>query len=178
MIRGGTCYASRPSSAEFQPHPARLGLRVDDSRLTGRHIQAVGNVRYCRDQGGGIASASGTAERSVANELANGVPQTHDRPSLVSMMNLVDVASEVVVPALRAVFKDGELTGFELIVTDDVEGTVALSVTAQGETFKYPVIQGDVPGMGAEEWSENLRSLLVDFVAESGFGWGENRDVR
>jgi hypothetical protein len=32
--------------------------------------------------------------------------------------------------------------------------------------------------MSAEQWSENLRSLLVDFVAESRFGWGENRDVR
>jgi hypothetical protein len=107
-----------------------------------------------------------------------GVPGRHDRPSLVNMMNLVDVASEVVVPAMRAVFKDGEVTAFELSVTDEMEGSVALSLTAHGETFQYPVIQGHVPGMSPEEWSENLRSLLVDFVAESRFGWGENRDVR
>lgn len=107
-----------------------------------------------------------------------GVPRKRDRPTLASMMNLTDVASAVVVPAMRAVFKDGEVTAFELRVTDDLEGTVALSLTARGETFEYPVIQGHVPGMGPEEWSENLRSLLVDFVAESRFGWGENRDVR
>lgn len=93
------------------------------------------------------------------------------------MTNLVDVASEVVVPAIRAVFKDGEVTAFALSVTDDVEGTIALSVTAQGESFEYPVIQSEVPDMGPEEWSENLRSLLVDFVAESRFGWGENRGI-
>lgn len=107
-----------------------------------------------------------------------GVPRRPDGPNLVSMMNLVDVASEVVVPAMRAVFKDGEVTAFALSVTDDMEGTVALSLTARGETFEYPVIQGHVPGMGPEDWSENLRSLLVDFVAESRFGWGENRGVR
>lgn len=107
-----------------------------------------------------------------------GVPRGNDGPSLVNMMNLVDVASEVVVPAVRAVFKDGEVTAFELSVRDDLEGTVALSLTARGETFEYTVIQGHVPGMGPVDWSENLRSLLVDFVAESRFGWGENRDAR
>ena len=70
-----------------------------------------------------------------------GVPRRHDGPSLVSMMNLVDVASEVVVPAMRAVFKEGEVTAFGLSVTDDPEGSVALSLTARGETFEYPVIQ-------------------------------------
>ena len=55
---------------------------------------------------------------------------------------------------------------------------MALSLTARGETFDYLVIQGTVPGMSAESWSENLRSLLVDFVAESRFGWAENRDLR
>lgn len=71
----------------------------------------------------------------------------------------------------------GEVTAFALSGTDDAEGTVSLSLTAQGETFDCPVVQGDVPDMGPEEWSENLRSLLVDFVAESRFGWGENRDL-
>jgi hypothetical protein len=95
----------------------------------------------------------------------------------MSVMNLVDVASEVVVPAMRAVFEDGEVTAFALSVSDDMDGTVALSIVAKGETFAYSVIQGQVPDMGPEEWSENLRSLLVDFVAESRFGWGENRNV-
>ncbi|MGZ4580517.1 MAG: hypothetical protein ACXVXG_07755 [Nocardioidaceae bacterium] len=93
------------------------------------------------------------------------------------MMELVNVASEVVVPAMRAVFKEGEVSAFELSLTDELEGSVALSLRARGETFQCLVVQGTVPGMSAEEWSENLRSLLVDFVAESRFGWGENRDV-
>lgn len=93
-------------------------------------------------------------------------------------MELAEVASEVVAPAIRAVFQEGEVSGLAMTVTDELEGSVALSVTACGETFDYLVIQGNVSGMNAESWSENLRSLLVDFVAESRFGWGENRDVR
>jgi hypothetical protein len=94
------------------------------------------------------------------------------------MTELVDVASGIVLPAMRAVFKEGEVSAFELRLTDELEGSVALALTAQGETFDYLVIQGTVPGMSTEEWSENLRSLLVDFVAESRFGWGQNRDGR
>lgn len=94
------------------------------------------------------------------------------------MMEIVDVVSDVVAPALRAVFKPGEISELVLRVTHESEGSVFLSLTAQGETFGYPVIQGGVPNLTAEDWSENLRSLLVDFVAESRFGWGENRDVR
>jgi hypothetical protein len=93
-------------------------------------------------------------------------------------MELADVASEVVAPALRAVFKEGEISGFALRVMDESQGSVALSLAAGGETFEYLVIQGTVSDMTAEEWSQNLRSLLVDFVAESRFGWGENRDAR
>jgi hypothetical protein len=94
------------------------------------------------------------------------------------MMELAEVASEVVAPAVRAVFREGEVSAIALRVTDELEGSVALSLTAKGETFDYLVVQGTVPGMTAGRWSENLRSLLVDFVAESRFGWGENRDAR
>lgn len=94
------------------------------------------------------------------------------------MIDLVVVAGEVVAPALRAVFQDGEVSSLELRVTDEAEGTIALSLTVCGEAFDYPVVQGEVPDMTAEDWRENLRSLLVDFVAESRFAWGENRDVR
>ena len=107
-----------------------------------------------------------------------GMPRRHEGPSLVAMMDLVDVASDVVMPAVRAVFKDGEVSAIELRVSDSEAGTVSLVITARGETFEYPVVQGHVPDMGPQDWSENLRSLLVDFVAESRFGWGEDRDVR
>ena len=115
--------------------------------------------------------------RDHADERANREPERLDGPNVVSMMERWDVASGVVVPAMRAVFNVGEVTAFELSVADD-NGSVALSLTAGGDKFEYFVIQGHVPGMGAKEWSENLRSLLVDFVAESRVGWGEDRDVR
>jgi hypothetical protein len=94
------------------------------------------------------------------------------------MMELADVASTVVVPALQAVFEPGEISVLTLRVDDELEGSVALSLTAKGETFDHLVVQGNVPGMSAKGWSENLRSLLVDFVAESRFGWGQDRDDR
>ena len=93
-------------------------------------------------------------------------------------MELVDVVSEIVVPAIRAVFADDEVEAFSLTRSDEHDGSVALSLTVQGETFEYLVVQGDVPNMTAEYWRQNLRSLLVDFVAESRFGWGQNREVR
>ncbi|QNN52734.1 hypothetical protein [Nocardioides mesophilus] len=94
------------------------------------------------------------------------------------MTNLVDVASAVVLPAMRAVFKDDEVSAFELSDSDELGGSVSLSLTARGETFRDLVVQGHVQGMTVEEWIERLRSNLVDFVAESRFGWGENRDAR
>lgn len=85
-------------------------------------------------------------------------------------MELLDVVSEIVVPAMRAVFADGEVEAFSLARSDEQDGSVALSLTVRGEAFEYLVVQGDVPNMTAEYWCENLRSLLVDFVAESRFG--------
>jgi hypothetical protein len=108
------------------------------------------------------------------------VSRTRESPAgsnVRHVMELVDVASQIVAPAVRAVFKAGEISALKLRATDELEGSVALSLTVQDETFDYLVIQGTVSSMGAEEWSENLRSLLVDFVAESRFGWGENRDL-
>lgn len=54
-------------------------------------------------------------------------------------------------------------------------GSVALTLVACGETYRDLVVQGGVPHMSAEQWQERLRSNLVDFVAESRFGWGQNR---
>jgi hypothetical protein len=91
---------------------------------------------------------------------------------------LVDVASNVVLPAMSAVFKDGEVTALELNLSNEQGGSVQLLLTAGGETFSDLVVQGHVGHMNDEEWSERLRSNLVDFVAESRFAWGENREVR
>jgi len=94
------------------------------------------------------------------------------------MMSLVDATSQVVLPAVRAVFDEGEIDGFEISHSDELDGSVRLSLTAKGETFLDYVVQGHVDDMSAEDWCERLRSNLVDFVAESRFGWGQNRDIR
>lgn len=92
-------------------------------------------------------------------------------------MNIVEVASEVVLPAMSAVFKDGEVSALELRLSDEAAGSFDLLLRAKGETFRDYVVQGDVEGVSVQEWRERLRSNLVDFVAESRFGWGENRDA-
>jgi hypothetical protein len=93
-------------------------------------------------------------------------------------MELTDVASEVVLPALRAVFRHGEVGAFQLSHEDGSDGNVWLSVTARGETFTDRVVQAGVDDMSSADWRDRLRSNLVDFVAESTFAWGENRDER
>ncbi len=93
-------------------------------------------------------------------------------------MTLADALAEVVVPAVRAVFKDGEVTA--VTVTFDPEllgGSIALSLTAVGEEFYDVVVQGDVTGYSVDDWRERLRSDLADFVAESRLGWGQDRGV-
>ena len=102
----------------------------------------------------------------------------HVLPSLHWVMELLDVASAVVLPAMRAVFKDGEVSALELRLSDELDGSVVLSLTARGETFRDYAVQGQVQPMSDAEWRERLRSNLVDFVAESRFGWGENRESR
>jgi len=47
----------------------------------------------------------------------------------------------------------------------------ALSVAAQAASRSR-----GVTAVTVDEWRERLRSNLVDFVAESRFGWGQNRD--
>jgi hypothetical protein len=94
------------------------------------------------------------------------------------MMSLVDATSQVVLPAVGAVFEEGEIDAFEISHSDELEGSVRLSLTAKGETFVDYVVQGHVEDMSPEDWCERLRSNLVDFVAESRFGWGQNREVR
>ena len=91
------------------------------------------------------------------------------------MISLINVASEIVLPALRAVFREGEVSAIH--VDEALGGSVSLWLEAQGETFNDLVVQGDVEGLSGEDWRERLRSNLVDFVAESRFGWGENRDA-
>jgi len=93
-------------------------------------------------------------------------------------MSLLDATSEVVVPAVRAVFDPGEVSAIEVGHSEELDGSIRLCLTARNETFVDHVVQSHVDHMSAEDWCERLRSNLVDFVAESRFGWGQDRDVR
>jgi len=117
---------------------------------------------------------------ALRESMPMSVPANTSAPQALEsdiVMELVDAASEVVVPAMRAVFKEGEVSAFKLSVTDELGGSVAVSLTARGERFDDYVVQGVTPQTSVAEWRERLRSNLVDFVAESRFGWGENRDA-
>ena len=69
------------------------------------------------------------------------------------MVSIVDATREVVLPAMRRVFREGEVSALEVRHSEELEGSICLTLSAVGETF-------------------------VDYVAESGFGWGQNRDLR
>ena len=89
------------------------------------------------------------------------------------MVDLVETLRTVVLPAIGAVFRDGELDAVDVRVEGD---SVHLVVTVQGEAYSDEVVQAGVSGESMPDWGERLRSNLVDFVAESRFGWGQNRD--
>lgn len=93
-------------------------------------------------------------------------------------MSLSDALSEIVAPAVRSVFKDGEVS--EISVQFDrgpLGGSITLSLTAVDEQFRDLVVQGNVDEYRVEDWRERLRSDMADFVAGSRFGWGQNRGV-
>ena len=89
------------------------------------------------------------------------------------MVDLVETLRAVVLPAIEAVFRGGELDSVDVRVDGD---SVHLALTAQGETYFDEIVQAGVSGQSMPDWRERFRSNLVDFVAESRFGWGQNRD--
>lgn len=93
-------------------------------------------------------------------------------------MDVVEASATVALPAVRAVFREGEVTAMSLSATDELGGSIALCLTANGEEFRDLIVQGHVPHLTADDWAERLRSNLVDFVAEGRRTWGENRDRR
>ena len=94
------------------------------------------------------------------------------------MISLDDAITDIVMPAVRAVFNDGEVTTVSVRLDPDrAGGSLVLTLTAVGETFSDLVVQGNIEGMGVADWRERLRSDMADFVSESRFGWGQNRGV-
>jgi hypothetical protein len=90
------------------------------------------------------------------------------------MVDLISATRDIVLPAVEAVFREGELAAVEL---REAGGSLHFSVTVAGETFTDQIVQAGVPGPSVDDWRERLRSNLADFVSESRFGWGENRGV-
>lgn len=88
------------------------------------------------------------------------------------MADLIETLRAVVLPAVGAVFRADELSSVEVRVEGD---SVRLNLTARGEAYTDYIVQAGVPGRSHTDWEERLRSNLVDFVAESRFGWGQNR---
>lgn len=94
------------------------------------------------------------------------------------MISVTDACTQIVGPSIRGVFEDGEVSSITVKFDPDLEqGSITLSLTAMGEEFHDIVVQGSVDGYDVADWRERLRSDLADFVAESGFGWGQNRGV-
>lgn len=91
----------------------------------------------------------------------------------------------VIVPELDLVFRVGEVRSIEVTAVahpghewEPAQDALELTVTAgpKGETFASAVWQSVVmAGWSTKQMRERLRSDLVDFVAESSFGWGELR---
>ena len=94
------------------------------------------------------------------------------------MINLTDALSQIVAPAVADVFRDGEVSAIVVRSEPDLQGgSITVSVTAEGEDFYDLVVQGNLEGGVVADWRERLRSDMADWVAESRFGWGENRGV-
>ena len=108
---------------------------------------------------------------------ADGAPLSAARTEEVTT-GLAEAISDIVIPAVRAVFREGEVSAIQVRFEPALEGgSIVVTLTAEDEDFHDVVVQGNVADLGLEEWRERLRSNLVDFVAESRFGWGQNRDV-
>jgi hypothetical protein len=98
--------------------------------------------------------------------------------SILGVIGLTDALSEIVVPAVRAVFNDGEVSVLSVQFDPGLcGGSITLALIAAGELFSDLVVQGDVDGHSVGDWRERLRSDMADLVAESRFTWGQNRGV-
>jgi hypothetical protein len=90
------------------------------------------------------------------------------------MSSLVEVASAIVLPALESVFGDGEIESFT-IASSGTGTNVWIELVVVGETYRDVVIDGDAAPQTEQYWRDRLTSNLADFVSESHFGWGQNR---
>lgn len=100
-------------------------------------------------------------------------------------MDPVTALGSIVLPELANVFRPGEVRAIEICVVthhgdewEPAQDVLELTVTAgpNSETFGTPVWQATVmAGWTPAQVRNLLRDDLVDFIAESSFGWGEER---
>lgn len=89
-------------------------------------------------------------------------------------MSLIAVLRDVVVPAIDAViYEDVE----QLSLVQDVDGNIELLFRIGEDVFTDRIVQTATP-LEPAEWQQRLLSNLEDFVAESSFAWGQNRDAQ
>lgn len=86
--------------------------------------------------------------------------------------DLASVLEQVVLPAVRAVLRPEEPDHLSLRI--DADGTYELVLRVGDDVVHDQVVQPQAPS-APHEWRERLTSNLVDWVAESGFGWGQDR---
>lgn len=139
------------------------------------------------DSTGCCTSPTNASEGPSAAVWASGVGE---RASLGLTLHTVAVdpstaLASIVLPELASVFRPGEVRAIEICVAthqgdewEPAQDVLELTVTAgpKSETFGTPVWQSVVmAGWTAAQVRNLLRDDLVDFVAESSFGWGERR---
>jgi len=90
------------------------------------------------------------------------------------MIDVAEALSEIVAPAVRSVFRDGEVSAVD--VRSEGE-SIVLTLTVVPEDFVDRIVQAGFDHLGVEEWRERLRSNLADWFSESRLGWGQDRGV-
>ena len=104
---------------------------------------------------------------------------------------LREVSRRVVDPVVRGLLADDELTGLSVHWgRDGTPGDTWVRLTARGEVFEGYLtapdwgldVTSDQTGgplaLDLEAVARRLASNLEDWIAESGFGWGQQRQAR
>ncbi len=96
----------------------------------------------------------------------------------MSSFTITDCLQSVVLPVLRAMLKDDELTGIEMRARPNGHGDAAfvLKVQCGKDIFELDVFDPHtMPNFDTRQLVDHLKYNFQDFVAESSFGWGEWR---
>lgn len=90
-------------------------------------------------------------------------------------MRLDELLGAVVAPVVAALLPDDDVEELSLYREVDDGPHVVLRVVAAGETFRFFVRAPGQAPESADDLRHRLAEDLQDFVAESSFGWGQQR---